>query len=292
MHKANYKNEIAKREFFSYLKNSAGFSDDSVYAFEKAILFWEDFNTDRDFASFDDKEAVNFRDWLKARNRKGSEANISLSYCYDTLRRLRRFFNWLSKQPSYKSKINPNHIGFLNLSKKEARVATQSRIRKVPALEDVLQVLEVIKGRTEVEKRDRALISFVLLTGARISAVASLPMKSFDRSRLTVDQNPDYNVKTKFSKRISTTLFPLPDTKPLAYFLEWFDYLQKERGFSPDQPIFPATKIEKGEENISFFSSEKVSCVFWADAASARKVLKKGSNRLVCPITTLIPCDT
>ena len=273
MSKANYKNEMTKREFFSFLKNSEQFSPDSIICFEKALLFWEDFTKMDDFLSFDDKKAIAFRDWLKSKNRKGSENPISLSYCYDTLRRLRKFFEWLAQQP--KSKINSTHTSFLNLSRKESQIATRARKVDVPALGEVVKVLESINGETEVEKRDRALIAFTLLTGARISAIVSLRMKHFDRRRLVIEQDPASGVKTKFSKQIITVLFPLPDEKPLAYFLEWFDYLDQARKFSPNDPIFPTTKLEQGKESISYYSSGNVEPLFWSNASPARKIFEK-----------------
>lgn len=100
-------------------------------------------------------------------------------------------------------------------------------------------------------------------------------MKSFDRTTLTVDQNPAYDVKTKFSKRITTVLFPLPDEMPMTYFLEWFNYLEKERHFAAHDPIFPAAKLERSDESISFSNSEKVEPLFWSDATSARKIFEK-----------------
>lgn len=273
MKKASYKNEMVKRDFFAFLKNSEQFSEDSIHAFEKALLFWEDFTKVEDFTAFDDKRAIAFRDWLKAKNRKGSEQPISLSYCYDTLRRLRRFFTWLSQQP--KSKINQTHIGFLNLSRKESQIATRVRKIDVPTFDEVMQVLESITGETEVEKRDRALIAFTLLTGARISAIVSLRMKNFDRRRLVVEQDPASGVKTKFSKQIITVFFPLPSEKPLQYFLEWFDYLDQSRGFSSNQPLFPATKLEQGKENVSYYSTGMVEPTLWSNANPARKIFEK-----------------
>lgn len=273
MKKASYKNEMVKRDFFAFLKNSEQFSEDSIHAFEKALLFWEDFTKVEDFTAFDDKRAVAFRDWLKAKNRKGSEQPISLSYCYDTLRRLRRFFTWLSQQP--KSKINQTHIGFLNLSRKESQIATRVRKIDVPTFDEVMQVLEGIIGETEVEKRDRALIAFTLLTGARISAIVSLRMKNFDRRRLVVEQDPASGVKTKFSKQIITVFFPLPSEKPLQYFLEWFDYLDQTKGFSSNQPLFPATKLEQGKESVSYYSTGMVEPTLWSNANPARKIFEK-----------------
>lgn len=273
MKKTNYGSEMTKRDFFAFLRNSEQFSEDSIHAYEKALLYWEDFSRTEDFSTFDDKQAIDFRNWLKKKKRNGSENTISLSYCYDILRHLRKFFEWLSQQP--KSKINQTHIGFLSLSRKDSQIATQVRKVDIPTFEEVMQVIESIGGETEVAKRDRALISFTLLTGARISAIASMRMKNFDRRRLIIEQDPASGVKTKFSKLITTAFFPLPDERPLTYFLEWFDYLQKERGFNPNQPIFPATKLEQGKESLSYYSAGNVESAFWSNASPARKIFEK-----------------
>lgn len=273
MQKANYENELLKRQFFNYLRNSQRFSEDSIMAFENALIRWEEFTGNSDLSVFNEKLAIDFREWLKTKKRKGSENLLTLGYCYDTFRRLRKFFEWLALQP--KSKINPTHLSILNLSRKENQIATRERRRDSPTMQEVLKVLEGIEGRTEIEKRDRALIAFTLLTGARISAIVSLRMKSFDRRRLVVEQEPASGVKTKFSKQIVTVLFPLPDKKPLSCFLDWYDYLKQSRNFSDDQPIFPATRLGKGKGGLSFYSTGMVSTDFWGSANLARKIFEK-----------------
>lgn len=275
MDKTLYKNEQAKRKFFVFLKESKGFCGDSIDAFNKAILLWQDFTKSDDFANFGKQRVIDFKVWLKNKNKKSSNQKISLSYCYDTLRRLRAFFDWLSKQSGYKSKINQSYIEFLRLTKKETRMVTQSAKGEIPSLEEVKKVIDNIEINNEVDQRDRALISFALLTGARISAIISLPLKCFDENRLIVDQDPQVGVKTKSSKRILTTLFPLNYDKPLKYFLEWVDYLKNQKGFQSDDPIFPATKIENGKINISFYSTGEVEPIFWQKAGSARKIFEK-----------------
>jgi integrase len=273
MSKANYKNEIIKRSFFKFLKDSGRFADNSVQSFESALLYWEDFTKGEDLQSFNGDKALAFRDWLKSKKKQRSEQSISLSYSYDILRRLRKFFEWLSEQP--KSKLNKTHIGMLSLSRGDTQIATRSRLVEIPTLDEVLLVLNSISGATEVEKRDRALIALTLLTGARISAISSLSVRHFDRRRLILDQDPATGVKTKFSKHIVTKLFGLPSEKPLEYFLEWYDYLITERGFTVNDPLFPATKREQGKENVNYYSTGKVEKDHWNGSAPARKIFEK-----------------
>ena len=271
-----YKNETIKRKFCGYLGGPKGFSKKSIESYEQAIWLWEDYSGKADFANFNQTVAKEFVDWLRSKKKAGSDSeNISLSYCYDILRHIRFFFEWLSKQPKYKSKINETAIEYLGLTKKEIKVATKPKGVVFPSLEEVKAVIENIGGNSEVERRDRALISLALITGARISALITLPIRCFDKNNQLIDQDPKFGVNTKFSKRIITPLFPISYKEPRQYFNDWFDYLKNKNGFGLDDPIFPATKIENGKENISYYSSGDIVSVFWKNTSSARKIFEK-----------------
>ncbi|MBT4384834.1 site-specific integrase [Candidatus Peregrinibacteria bacterium] len=272
--KKSFQNEVMKKQFFLYLKEVKGFANNSVDAHERAVLLWQESNDNKAFAGFGKQQVRAFKDWLKNRTNRKGEA-LSLVYRYHVLRRLRLFFEWLSMQPHYKSKINPTVVEFLSLSKKETRIAIQPNKRKIPPLEDVIKVIESIDVQTEVDQRDRALLCFTLLTGARISAIYSLPMKAFEPDTLTVDQNPKFGVKTKFSKRIVTTFFPIEYEQAIHYFLDWYKYLERKKGFKADDPIFPQSIIENGKENISYYNTGEVEPLFWASSNSVRKIFQK-----------------
>lgn len=268
-----YKNELIKRRFYGWLKNS--FSDETIKCHEKAIWLWEDFTNKADFTSFNMTKAEEFRNWLKNKKKKDSEENISIKYCYDILRFLQAFFSWLSGQAGYKSKIKETDIEYLNLTKKEIREARQPKSVEYPTLEEIKKVIENLKGKTEIEMRDRALFSLAFLTGARITAIMTLPMQSFDKNESILYQDPALKVKTKFSKKIVSYLIPFRYKETLGYFNEWFDYLKNERGFKPTDPIFPTTKIENGKENISYYNTSEVSADFFKSSTSLRKIFEK-----------------
>ncbi|OGH65740.1 MAG: hypothetical protein A3B90_01970 [Candidatus Magasanikbacteria bacterium RIFCSPHIGHO2_02_FULL_41_13] len=131
--------------------------------------------------------------------------------------------------------------------------------------------------------RDRALISLFYLTGARISAECSLPLGCLDEVKLILDQDPKRGVKTKNRKRIPTRFFPLPYTQPLDYVVNWVKYLKDKKGFSPDDPLFPATlRYQTGDKKLAF-SSQMVGNEFWKTTASARKILQKRFEEVGLP---------
>ena len=268
MQNALYKNEKVKRQFLGFLRESEGFAESSINSFEQSIFLWEDFTKSGDFSGFGKVKAIGFKKFLV-------DKKLGASYRYHTLRKLKKFFKWLSNQPGYKSKINLNYVAFLNLNKQESRIARQGVRKNIPTLEEIKKVIRSIQVKNEVDQRDRALISFVLAFGVRITALISLPLGSFDEKELVLEQDPKLGVRTKFSKRITSTAFPIKYKEPLKHVLEWVRYLKEEKEFGSDDPLFPATKLENGEENISYQNTGTVKPCFWKDSSSARRVFEK-----------------
>jgi len=62
---------------------------------------------------------------------------------------------------------------------------------------------------SDIERRDRAIIAFTLLSGARDSAIASMCLKHVDVGRRRISQDPRDGVQTKNAKTIITTFFPV-----------------------------------------------------------------------------------
>lgn len=270
--KIPYRNEQAKRGFFEHLRGAKGFTEVSVSDYAEAIGQWQIFSSNEDFAAFDKSKAMAFREWLAHRATKTPNGKLKAATQYHYLRRAKEFFLWLAGQPEYSQKIIKGDADFLRLSKKDMQIVLTGTTRKIPTLEEVQNVIEGIKPMSEIDMRDRALISFALITGCRISAIISLKMKSFDKATLRIYQNPADGVRTKNNKSIITTFFPIGWDEPRRYFLEWYEYLEV-KGFTPDEPIFPATSSEISAKKA--YSKESVSHSFWSVSSSARKIFEK-----------------
>lgn len=279
MIKINNKNECIKRKFFTRLKEAEGCCDSTINCINKAILLYEDFTKQCDFATFSQKKAIDFKDWLAKRQHR--KKSISLVTYNTYLRYLRKFFIWLSGEPGYRSKITPDKVAYLKISKKDERIATQSTPRNYPSLEYVLNLTKSIKIITEIDKRDRALISFTLLTGMRDKAIATLPITCLDQKELIIRQNPRDGVETKFSKYISTTIFKF-DEILLNYFLDWVKHL-KNIGFGSQDPLFPRSKRNQTHNNLSFDNSTEVEPVFWKGTGRIREIFKTRSKLASLP---------
>jgi integrase len=98
---------------------------------------------------------------------------------------------------------------------------------------------------TEIDRRNRALIAFTLMTGVRDGALASLKLKHVDLAAAMVLQDAR-EVNTKFSKTFTTWFFPVGDDIR-AIFAEWIAYLRDQKLWGGDDPLFPATAVVNGK---------------------------------------------
>ena len=106
-------------------------------------------------------------------------------------------------------------------------------------------MIETMPGGNEIERRNRALVAFTLLTGARDSAIASMKLKHVDLKEGCVHQDAR-EVKTKFSKTFTTYFFPWV-TEIREIVADWVRYLREEKLWGNDDPLFPATRIVVGQ---------------------------------------------
>jgi integrase len=269
--KFKVKNEKIKRAYFQYIQGGKGFSPATVEIIEEAIWKWEEFSQEADFGRFRADAAKDFKKWLGA-ERNGRE--LSLSSQYHVLRHLRNFFTWLSGQNGYKSRIKPYDIQYLSLDQQQSRIANSPKRKDYPSLDYVLALCRSIEQKTEVDQRDRALIAFALLSGARDSALATLPLGCFDVEKLVADQDPEKGVQTKFRKHIITTLMRFHEDL-VGHVLEWAKYLRENRLFGNADPLFPKTKLQQKAENDSCFDGTEVEAAFWKSAGPIRNIFRQ-----------------
>ena len=130
------------------------------------------------------------------------------------------------------------------MSDKDIRVATARREQRAPTIEQVKHVISRMRNETEIERRNRALLAFALLTGARDSAIASMKLKHVDLVAGCVYQDAR-EVKTKFSKTFITYFFPVGD-EIHQMVTDWVLYLRQEKLWGNDAPLFPATHTVLG----------------------------------------------
>ena len=202
----NADNERIKRRYFVFLKEAKRQSEDAVHAVAKALARFEAATRYRDFKAFHFEQAVAFKKPLAEQNSLTTGGKLSKATLHATLAHLNRFFQWLADKPGYKSRLQYSDAEYFNLSEKDTRVATARRERAAPTLEQVKHTIALMSGITDIERRDRALMAFTLMTGARDGALASMKLKHVDLAAGSVFQDAR-DVQTKFSKSFTTYFF-------------------------------------------------------------------------------------
>ena len=266
----NPDNERVKRRYFAFLKEAKGQSEDSVDAVAKALARFEADTRHRDFKAFHFEQAVAFKKRLADQNSQTTGGKLSKATLNATLAHLKRFFQWLAGQPGYKSRLQYADAEYFNLSDKDTRVATARRERPAPTLEQVRHVISLMPSQTEIERRNRALVAFTLLTGARDSAIASMKLKHVDLAAGNVFQDAR-DVKTKFSKSFTTFFFPVGD-EVRRIVDDWVVFLRQEKLWGTDDPLFPATLVELGEARQ--FEATGLARKHWSSASPIRVIFR------------------
>ena len=123
---------------------------------------------------------------------------------------------------------------------------------------------------TVIERRDRALMSFIALTGCRDKAAVTVKLKhvSLKEQLVLLDAR---EVDTKFAKTITTYFFPVGD-EPLSYFVDWIAELTSVHLWGPDDPLFPATRVARGADEQ--FGATGIERRHWSNAGPVRRIFK------------------
>lgn len=271
MTKHNPRNERIKRQYFAFLKEAKRHSEDTVDAVAKALARFEADTGHREFNAFHYQQAIAFKKRLAEQRGQRSGEKLSKATLHATLAHLKRFFQWLAGQPGYKSRLQYSDAEYFNLSEKDTRVATARREQSVPTIEQVKHVLATMPADTDINRRNRALVAFTLLTGARDSAIASFKLKHVDLAAACVYQDAR-EVRTKNSKTFTTYFFPVGDDV-LRIVTDWVRFLREERLWCNDDPLFPATRIAVGETHQ--FEAAGLGRAHWSSAAPIRTIFRE-----------------
>ena len=266
----NADNERIKRRYFAYLKEAKRHSEPTVDAVAKALARFEADTKHRDFKAFHFEQAIAFKKRLAEQKGQRSGEKLSKATLHATLAHVKRFFHWLAGQPGYKSRLQYSDADYFNLSEKDVRVATARREQVGPTVEQAKHVIAMMPAKSDLERRNRALVAFTLLTGARDSAIASMKLKHIDLIAGSVNQDAR-EVQTKFSKTFTTYFFPVGD-EVRRIVVEWVAFLQGELFWGNDDPLFPATRIALGKSRQ--FEAVGLERAHWSSAARIRTIFR------------------
>ena len=271
MAKHNASNERVKREYFSFLTGAKGRDSTTVDRVAKSLARFESSTGHKNFKRFHREQALAFkRRQGEALNERSGE-RLSKATIQSTLRDLKKFFEWLAREPGFRSHIEYADADYFNLSEKDTAIARARREKAVPTLEQVAHVLANMPSATVLERRDRALVAFAAITGARVMALATFRLGHVNIEAGYVDQDAR-TVAAKFAKTFRTVFMPVCDAA-LEIVAQWVAELSGAHLWGPDDPLFPATVM--GLDESGGFQPQGLARHSWASSGPIRDAFRR-----------------
>jgi site-specific recombinase XerD len=278
MRKLNPDNERIKHRYFNFLAGPKQHSQGTVDQVAAALSDFEQSTGHRDFRLFRSEQAEAYKRRLAKALNPANNRPLAKATVNSRLTALKAFFQWLTREPGFR-RMKYNDAEYFNLSANEERIAKAVREHPAPTIEQIRHVLSAMPHTTAIERRNRALIAFTLVSGARDNAIASLSLKHVDIDRRLVHQDAR-EVRTKNAKTMDTWFFPIGDDIE-AIVVDWAHYLRTELFWSSDDPLFPASKIAVVESG--HFENCGLDRKHWKSAAAIRKIFRQEFDRASVP---------
>lgn len=279
MKQFNPKNERIKKPYFTYQKEAKRKAETTISGIRKAILRFETYTGFKDFGTFTKEQAIGFKKHLASSMAERTGQPVSKSTMLSTINALKDFFIWLAYRPGYKSRIDIHDVEYFNLSEKDSSIARTTKLKNFPTLEQIRAAIASMPIATDIDRRNRALIAFAILTGARDGALASVQLRHVDIHSNLLRQEPD-SVKTKFSKRIDTFFFPLGDDLR-DIVVNWVKELREQKLYGENDPIFPRTKL--GQSADFSFKPVGLEPIHWQTGSPIREIFKSAFEKVGLP---------
>ncbi|KMW60728.1 Site-specific recombinase XerC [Candidatus Rhodobacter oscarellae] len=270
MPKQASKNIRIKRKYLLWRRDAKGHSEASVDKAAASISTYERFLAGKDFRAFHAERARAFKRFLSQQKHERSGKALSSGTVNGILRDVQAFFQWLADQPGYKSRIDRSDIAYLTPDRKSEAQRRGNLWKPHPSPEQARHVLNKMPNDTVIQRRDRALVAFLFLTGAREGSAISVQLRHMDLANACVHFD-GRGVYTKFGKRFSTAFFPIGGGAE-RILSDWIAELRKTHLFGDSDPVFPKTKVGIGSDRR--FSVQGIDRAPWASASALAKIFK------------------
>jgi GAF domain-containing protein len=129
----NPENERIKRAYFTYLKEARRVGEHSIDTAAVALARFDEYTKYRDFKRFHIQQAIGFKTQLSELVSPRTGQRLSRATVFSTLSTLRAFFQWLSTQPGYRSRLTSADVRYLATLPQDAKARADEYIRQAPA---------------------------------------------------------------------------------------------------------------------------------------------------------------
>ena len=210
----NRENYLTACQWFEYLRDVRQLDAKTIERCKIYMLHVLEWLGEMPLAQAPDKRPT-LPQYLITANKKNATGQMSIETRRRTLAGVKLFFRRIHSVAPRKFKtITDDWIETL----RPARAGDEIQRRKFYQLEEVYKLVSLPTSNLR-QKRDRAAIAFMFLSGMRIGAFVTLPIDAVDIQTRTVRQLPSLGVRTKNKKAAITYLLSIPLL--LAAVTEW-----------------------------------------------------------------------
>ncbi len=198
----------------------------------------------------------------------GSGEPLSPVYVRKIIRASHNFFYWLRTHKSGYSEIDQAWLDTL----KPPRMTIEHKEHEAVTIDEVRAIAKA-PAETLREERIRAAAVLWFLSGIRIGAFVTLPIKGLDLENRSIRQWPKLGVRTKFRKHATTYILNIPEL--IEVVKDWDDFVRSQ--LTNNHPWFANISPENGEldQDNSFIGKNR--------HHGARKDLKEWLNKVGLP---------
>lgn len=279
MKKHRHINTRVKRKYLVWLRDAKGLSDASVHRAAASIDLFREQSKDADFKAFHFEKARAFKRWMVSRTNPKTGKPLAAGTIDGALRDLKAFFTWLADQPGYRSKLSHSDAAYFSTDRRMSKAAHGGSWHPHPTPEDVEHAIRTMPATTLVERRDRAIMAALFLTGARDGALITLRLANVDNANSCIHfRGPE--VQTKFGKVFTATFFPV-GAFVRQVFLDWIAELRDRLKFGPGDPLFPKQGVAMNSEGG--FQSGGLMRQPWANATRVVSICKSAFTAVGLP---------
>lgn len=239
--KYNADNEVVKYNFLKHLEHTQDGKDQkTVKQFANAIFEFEFANGFKDFRKYNLDWAIAFKDHLNDKRNKQTGQNISKSYLLHYVSHVRQFLFWIQDNVKEYAKIKKTDIDYMHVRRNEKNQARATNLPDSHNITDIIATIRKMPEKTELEKRNKAIISLFVLTTPRISSLQEARLERIkymeDYKSWVFEQDPRLQSTKKAQCITSFFIGQVEDL--IANVINWKNHLET-KGRKGKDYLFP-----------------------------------------------------
>lgn len=259
----NPANERLKYQYREYLREVGGFPEKSLKVMFQNILRCERILDYANITDFDKNVAMTLKQAVRA-------LPLAQSTIIATLGQYQKLLCWVRELPRHRHQFTHHDIHYLNINRNEKKSLRAKRMQQFPKPKELVDTIVSMPSDSVKDKRNRAMIVVLALTGLRDGTLIHLRLKHLNiEARYLVIDPQEVPVKCGSYHVIALIIL---DERLLDILQDYVIMLKKEYHFRDDDPLFPKLMTEHCNHH---FTHGDFSNQFLADAQIVQRLCKQ-----------------